>query len=432
MTTKVSAAPTPATAPVQAPRSVLTRAKTLWRLIVAVVVGFRGQEIGLRAGNLTFVTVTSLVPFAAVILSLVHLFGANHLDRLVKKFFAEILSPGGEQSVRAFFSATNSRTAGGLSFLVVMVSAGVLLRHLDASLNDVWAIRQKRPFLVSIGVYIGVLLIGPIFIAISLVGGEGAKHVVQWLELPFSGVAYELGSVLGAVVVFTSLFKFAPHAPVPWKSAFTGGVITGIVWELARNLYGGIASLILNANMLYGSLGVAPLFLMWVYVGWYIILSGARLAYAVEHADFHHEFHDILENPRSQELIATRIAELVTQAVLKGEPGVTTRVLATKLRMPEQRIVELAQRLMAAELLVVVGKESLAPAKDPRELTLADVSAAVGGAAKLLKRERSSVNGQFDLAARFFTVADETNVEKLKEITWFHLVEAEAAGGKKT
>ena len=85
-----------------------------------------GESLGLRAGNLTFVTVTSLVPLAAVVFSLVRQFGAARIDALVKAFFADLLSPGGEQTVRTFFSATDARTAGGVSFLVVMVSAGVL------------------------------------------------------------------------------------------------------------------------------------------------------------------------------------------------------------------------------------------------------------------------------------------------------------------
>jgi membrane protein len=413
------------------PRRALTRAKRLWRSMVAVIVGFQGEQIGLRAGNLTFVTVTSLVPLAAVIISLVHLFGANQIDGLVKRFFTEILSPGGEQSVRAFFAAANSRAAGGLSFLVVMVSAGVLLRHLDASLNDVWAVRRKRPILVSIGLYTGVLVVGPLLIAISLVGSEGAKHLVQWLEFPFSTEAYALGAVAAAIIVFTLLYKFAPHAPVPWKSAFIGGVTAGIAWELARNLYGGIASVILNANMLYGSLGVAPLFLMWVYVGWYIILSGARLAYAVEHADFHDEFADLLANPRSNELIATRIAELATRAVLDGKPGVSTKSLSATLVMPEQRIRELVTQLIDANLLGVAATAELAPTRDPATLTLADISDAVGGAGRLVRREASSQTGQFDAVARLFQAADESTVEKLKGITWESLAQRLDAEARK-
>lgn len=404
----------------------------LWRHVTAVLIGFRGEELGLRAGNLTFVTVTSLVPLAAVILSLVHRFGGARIDALVKRFMADILSPGGEQSVRAFFSATSSRTAGGVSFLVVMVSAGVLLRHLDASLNEVFSVRQRRPLLVSLGLYAGVLLLGPLFIVVSLLGSEGAKHLVQWLELPFSAQAYEIGSAGAAVLVFSLLYKFAPHAPVPWKSAFAGGTVAGLVWELLRHLYGGIASLIFNANMLYGSLGVAPLFLMWVYIGWLTVLSGARLAYAVEHAGFHHAFSELRAHPRSQELFASRIAELLTAAVLNGGRGLTTKALAMKVRMPEQRIIELVRLLADAGLLARTGAGEYAPARDPAALTLADVSAAVGGTAKWLQREGASRTVQFEAIAHRFALADDATIEKLNEITWASLVAQPGSTTSKT
>jgi membrane protein len=296
----------------------------------------------------------------------------------------------------------------------------------------VWAVRQRRPFLVSVGVYAGVLLFGPLFLSVSLVGSEGAKHLIEWLELPFSSEAYQLASAAGGVLVFSLLYKFAPHAPVPWKSAFIGGAVAGLAWEAARHVYGGIASLILNANMLYGSLGVAPLFLMWVYIGWYIILAGARLAYAVEHADFHDEFSDLARHPRSQELVGARIAELLTAAVLEGSPGLTTRALAARLSMPEQRIIELTQLLEKAELLARTQQGELAPARDPATLTLADVSMAVGGTARLVKRERVSRTGQFTPIARIFTSADEVTTEKLKGISWEDLAQGARPEGPKT
>ena len=52
---------------------------------------------------------------------------------------------------------------------------------------------------------------------------------------------------------------------MPWKSALFGGAASGVAWELARHVYGGIASLFFSANKVYGSLGIAPLFLMWIF-----------------------------------------------------------------------------------------------------------------------------------------------------------------------
>ena len=402
------------------------RAVALWRLVVSVVLSYRGEALALRAGNLTFITITSLVPMVAVIFSLLHAFNAKRIDPLVLKFFEDILSPGGraqsEQTIRTFLSAANSRAAGSLSFLVVMVSAGLMLRHLDASLNDIWRVRKKRPIFVSIALYTGVLLFGPLLIALSLLGTQSAKQLIGWLEFPFSAQLYLVGAVLSGMTVFTLLYKVAPHAPVPWKSALAGGTAAAIAWEAARHVYGGIASLFFSANKIYGSLGIAPLFLMWIYVGWYIVLSGARLAYAVEHADLHDEFEELLEHPRSHELIASRIAEEVARASLEGLKAPTVRTLSLRLRLPQQRVGEIIQVLIAGGL-IRVEKGALHPARDVATLTLADISAAVGGTARVVKRDRPSSTGHFESVARLFSSADEGTIEKLKGISWADLAQ---------
>jgi membrane protein len=405
--------------------------KGLLRLLVAVVIGYRGEKLALRAGNLTFITLTSLVPLAAVMLALVHVFGSTQVEAVVIKFFEDLLNPGGraqaERALREFKAAANSPTGSSLSFLVLLVSSGVMLRHLDASLNDVWAVRRSRPILGTLGLYLGVLIVGPLAMAVSLLGSDGIKRLLLLVNFPLSGVAFTLGAVFSALVVFTLLYKVAPHAHVPWRSALIGGAAAGIAWEIARRLYGTIASIFFSANAVYGSLGIAPLFLTWVYVSWYVVLSGARLAYAVEHADFHDEFRDLLSHPRSEELIATRIAQLIARARVAQVPGPSSIGLAAQLRLPTQRIEEAVSRLTNAGLIKVEAG-ALIPARDLVDLTVADISMAMGGAARTLTRERLSRTGQFDSAATLFADADEASVEKLKRITWADLallVEAE-------
>jgi membrane protein len=419
---------TPASQPqspiAEAPPKPRLSLRDVWRLLVAVVIGYRGEKLALRAGNLTFITLTSLVPLAAVILALLHAFGSSQVEGLVMKFFEDLLNPGGraqaERALREFKAAANSPTGSSLSFVVLLVSSGVMLRHLDASLNDVWAVRRSRPIFGTIGLYLGVLVMGPIAMALSLLGSDGVKRVLQLANFPLQGTAFTLGAILSAMTVFTLLYKIAPHAHVPWRSALIGGGLAGVAWEVARHAYGTIASIFFSANAVYGSLGIAPLFLTWVYTSWYVILSGARLAYAVEHADFHDEFRDLLAHPRSEELIATRIAQLIARARVAQVPGPTSIALAVQLKLPTQRIEESVASLTRAGLLKVEAG-ALVPAKDLVDLSVADISMAVGGAAKTLSRERLSRTGQFDEAARLFAAADEVSVEKLKKITWADL-----------
>jgi membrane protein len=392
--------------------------------LAAVVVGFRGEKLALRAGNLTFITLTSLVPLAAVVLALLHWFGSSEVERLVLKFFEELLSPGGraqaERALKEFKTAADSRTGSTLSFLVLLASSGVLLRHLDASLNDVWAVRKKRPLLTTLWLYLGVLVMGPLAMGLSLLGSDGIKRLLVYVHFPWWSAAFTAGAMAWAMVVFALLYKLAPHAPVRWRSALYGGAAAGLAWEFARRLYGSIVSFFFSANAVYGSLGVAPLFLTWLYVSWYIILCGARLAYALEHAAFHDAFPDLLAHPRSDELIATRVAQVLSRASVMQRPPPTIAALAQVLRLPAQRVQDAVFRLEAAAL-VQRHAFAVVPARPLDQLTVADISFAVGGAARTLHRDGESQTGPFDGAAQVFNSADEVSVEKLRKVTWADL-----------
>src|SRR5207248_8399970 len=127
---------------------------------------------------------------------------------------------------------------------------------------------------------------------------------------PYSSGLLTLGSTISSILVFTGIYKLAPHAPVRGRSALSGGIVGGLAWEIARHGYASFAALAFNYNPLYGSLSAAPLFLMWIYVSWWLMLFGARLSYAVEHAAFRGEFMDLITHPRARELVAARVAQL--------------------------------------------------------------------------------------------------------------------------
>ncbi len=394
------------------------------RRLKGLISGFRGERLALRAGNLTFITVTSIVPLAAVILSLVHLFGQAPLDAMVMKFFEGLLTPGGkvqaDVTLRKFLAAANSKAGGSASFVFLLVSAGLMLRHLDDALNDVWAVRRSRNLFLSILIYAGVLLGGPALICVALLGKEEVRRLLILNGFPFSQVLFILGPVLLSIVLFSLLYKIAPHALVRWRSAMFGGAVAGTAFELSRHVYGQIASLFFSANPLYGSLGIAPLFLMWIYLAWFLLLVGARLAYAFEHAAFHDEFEALLHHPRSEELIAARVAQLLAEAQVKETRPHTVRTLSSVLGLPPQRIDDLVYQLKHAGLVIVTRGE-IHCASDASKLSLAELSRAVGGQAgqlKTLQRE----HGQFGKVAALFGQIDEAGMKRLEDISWRDLV----------
>ncbi len=403
-------------------------ASDTWYATRGLILGFRGHSITLRAGNLSFITITSLLPLFTVVLALLHALNQKAFEHAVVGFAQDVLTPGERMKtdayVQQFFTAASSRTAGGLSFLVLLFSAGLLLRHLDASLNEVWAVRKRRPLLISIGLYTGMLLFGPTILGLTLATTAGVRQLVLGAHVPFAGQLIVLGGVVVAVVVLTLLYKLAPHAPVRLRSALAGGLVAGVFWEIARNVYGTTARLFFMANPIYGSLGIAPLFLMWLYLCWILVLFGARLSYAVEHASFRGTFHDLLSHPRSRELVAARLAQLTARAFLEGTWAPTASEIGERFKVPAQLVEEIIRDLESAGLIVVSRKGELRPAKDPHLLTLADVSAAVGGVGMLVKRDARPPRGEhFQEFEKLFAEGDDASVEKLNQISWASLVE---------
>ncbi len=403
-------------------------ASDVFAALRAVIHGFRGESINLRAGNLTFISVFSLVPMITVALALLQLLHQERFQGRLLRFLQDVLAPGIQDESAAFLQrfmdAASSTAAGGLSTAFLLISSGMLLRHLDASLNEIWAVRKARPLYVSVGLYAGLLTVGPIALGLWLGGTQSMQRLILGAGLPFSAQMVKLGSAAISVAALTLLYKFAPHAPVRLRSALAGGLVGGIGWELAKVTYASVAGWGFRYNPIYGSLSAAPLFLMWIYVSWWLVLFGARLSYAVEHAHVRGVLMDLVFHPRAKELIGARIAQLVAASHAEGGLPPTPRDIARTLRVPAQMVIEIVHLLEQAGL-VVLQRGGLLPAKSPSELTLADVSAAVGGVAKLLRKPGAKSTG-FQEVEHLFSEVDDAKLERLKRVSWASLARSAA------
>lgn len=400
------------------------RASGIFRVLRGVALGFRGEHINLRAGNLTFITIFSLAPLLTVALALLRLVDQVRFQGHVRRFIRELLAPGIQEDSAAFLerflSAASSRTAGGLSFLALMLSAGMLLKHLDASLNEIWAVKRPRPLAQSIALYGLALVVGPFLLGLWLAGTAAIRSALLSAELPFSRQWFSAGTAALAVVVFGCLYRFIPSSPVRFRSAAIGGVVGGLGWETSRYVYAHLVAMGFHSNPIYGSLGAAPIFLTWIYVSWWTVLLGARLAYAVEHAHLRADYRDFGEHPRSLQLVAGRLALELTSAVEHGAPGPTVRQLARRLSLPGPVVEELVRQLVHHGLLQEDAFGGLEPAKPPTELTLADIATAVAG----WEPTPEARSPEAKRLERYFRDADAQAQGALAAISWKALAES--------
>lgn len=348
------------------------------RAVRSVLRGYQGEQLSLRAAALTYFTIFSLVPLMTVALVLLEALHQRAFHDRVHAYIRDVLSPGIQQGsaavIEEFLATASSRAIRGIGFLTLAVTAGSLLKNLDESLNDLWNIITKRGWGARLFYYALALTLGPILLALSLAGTAGLRHALLALHWPGMAILTTVIPVLATALGLTLLYVLVPNTRVELGPALAGALLATIGWELAKHGYAAFAAGIFRYNALYGSLGAIPLFLLWVYVSWVLVLFGARLAFALQHSDALERLSELRAHPRGEELLALSVAQALARAELTGLRPLSVRELARTARLPEHELVPLLRRFVRANLIHLTrGKVALA--RDPRSLRVEELHA---------------------------------------------------------
>jgi membrane protein len=381
--------------------------------------GFRGEKISLRASALTYISIFALVPLLTVALGLVELLGRHDLHAQVREFLFDLLAPGiAEESAAMldrFLGSATSAAAGGVGLVVLMFSAGTLIKNLDTSINEIWNVRKKRSIPVRAAIYLGVMVLGPALLALSL-AGMGVVRAWATPMVPFSAEILTAAGALVSVGGFTFMYLVGPHVKVRFRSALAGGLVAGLSWDLAKHLYGEIASQIFRASPVWGSLTALPLLLTWIYLSWLLLLFGARLSYAVQYAWFRGSAPDLGAFPRAEALVGARLSLLLTEAAATGAGPLAVRKLPRRLGVTEERLDPVLERLVASGIVRLLPGGYVEAGRPIDELTLEDTALAIGageGGAPggTAQPKPEGVEGAFQRAEEAF-------LQALRQVRW--------------
>ncbi len=353
------------------------------RRIRWVFSGYRGEQLSLRAAALTYVSIFSLVPLAVVGLFLLHQLGEETFERRMEVLVLRLLAPGLAESalatLRGILTDASSKVAGGLGFAALVIAAIPLVRMLDHALNEVWNVRENRPWPVRILVWLAALVAVPLLLGTAVSANSMLRRLLQESGMPFSGEILSVVAILTAIGSLTLLYVVTPNCRVRWVFAFVGAAVAGLLWTLLRAGYASFAAQTFRYGVLYGSLGAIPLFLLWLYVSWFIVLAGARLAYALQNARFQSVWPALVGHPRGRELAAVRIVQHLTRAWVEQQRAPDQASLAREIELPEDVVQPILEALRDADLVHEGRHSGWSPARDPTYLTLGQVTAALGG-----------------------------------------------------
>jgi membrane protein len=239
---------------------------------------FREDRLGETASSLTFTTVMALVPLFTVALAIFSALPAfANLETNVEKWLIQSLVPSEiARSVLKYLHQFSSK-AGQLGWLgagVLLATALALILTIDRKLNDIWRVRELRPFSQRVLTYWGVLTLGPLLLG-------GSISLTTYLFTASNGVAagyvwlLDLFEYLVVVVALASLYYFVPNAKVRWSHAFIGGLLMAIGLEVVKRLLAVYIKATPTFSAVYGAFATVPILLVWLYMAWLIILFGA-------------------------------------------------------------------------------------------------------------------------------------------------------------
>lgn len=237
------------------------------------------------ASSLTFTTILAIVPLLAVVLALFTAFPLFHdfkdalHDFLTSNLMPEVVSSNIMDYLNAFADKASQLTAIGSLFLIV--TSIMLLSTIDKSFNDIWFVSEKRPLAQRVLVYWAIVSLGPILGGASLwASGVFAQESIGYIGDLSILVTLSL-SVFPFIITsmaFTALFFYVPNRKILWRDALVGGLATTIAIEILKQGFAFYIAQFPTYTLIYGAFAIVPIFLMWIYLSWLMVLLGASLA----------------------------------------------------------------------------------------------------------------------------------------------------------
>jgi len=355
------------------------------RLVIAVALEFRPRLLDARAAGLVFTTLLSLVPFLAVMFSVLKAFGAHHQ---IEPLLAEALEPLGAKSMEItakimdFVDNLKIGVLGTVGIAGLIYTTYSLVDKIEQALNAIWMVRQGRPWGRKFTDYLSVVLVGPVlvFTAFGALASLQSHSVVQSLTdmEPFGTLLIWSAEVVPFLMlcgVFTFLYKFIPYTQVHTTSALIGGASAAILWGIAGEAFAKFVTTSAKYSAIYSSFAVLILFLLWLYVGWLIILIGAQFSFFHQHPTAYLS-RQLWQRgtPAFRERLSMNVLLAVACRHLQGERPFHPSELALKLNLPDALILDDLDRLIEAGMIGMIKEpEGVGLIKPPELISIKDI-----------------------------------------------------------
>ena len=326
-----------------------TTALRVWHVLNHAVEGFIFNNDLLRASALTFTVALSIVPILALAFSAVKGFGgAERLRPLIEKYMGLGSSSTQLMSYVENVNAAALGSAGGAFLLVTVIST---MGTVEQALNTIFNVPQSRSYFRKFSDYLSVLFTVPLLIVAAL--GVTAVFSVRISQFPF---VTQLMPYLFVWAGFFFLFVFFPYTKVRWGPALIGSFVTAVLFQLAQWGYVRFQVGVANYRAIYGAMATLPIFLVWIYIAWAVILFGAELTASVQRGDI-----PAMLGPMSPDFLYSATMHILLRLADRAYHGgddITSWTLARELFVAEAAITPILDGLKSGGFVIEADPSS--------------------------------------------------------------------------
>ena len=367
------------------------------RIIILTVRGFEEDKCFFRASSLTFYTLLSIVPVAAMLFGIAKGFG---FERLLRKELYERFPGEAQQEVltkviefaESMLEATKGGLIAGIGLIVLFWSVIKVLSHIEASLNDIWGIKENRTWGRKFSDYLAVMIISPLLIIVSssatvFITSQITQLTSQIKLLgmisPLIFLSFKLIPYVLIWILFSVVYILMPNTKVKLSAGIAAGILAGTIFQVTQSAYISFQVGAAKYNAIYGSFAALPLFLMWVQISWWVVLFGAELSFAGQNVKtYEYEPDSSKVSLAFKKVLTLQITHLLIKNFEKGDRPLTAREISNRLKMPIRLVhtilYDLVESRVVSETRIrdnqIFGYQ---PARDIHTLTIKSVVDAI-------------------------------------------------------
>ena len=367
------------------------------RIILLTLRGFDEDKCFSRASSLTFNTLLSIVPVAAILFGVAKGFG---FETMLRREILEKFPGQAQQEVLAkviSFAESMLQTAkggviAGIGTVILFWSVINVLSQIEASLNDIWEIKEARSWGRKFSDYLALMLLSPlIFILSSSATVFITTQITQLTNQikllgiisPLIFLSFKFIPYVLIWILFTVIYILMPNTKVNLKAGLMAGIVAGTIFQIVQWAYISFQIGAARYNAIYGSFAALPLFLMWVQISWWVVLFGAELSFANQNVNtYEYEPDSNKVSPAFKKVLTLQVSHLLIKNFAAGERPLIDTDISSRLKMPIRLVHNILYDLVQSRVITETRtkedqKFGYQPARDINTLTIKYVVDAV-------------------------------------------------------